>query len=83
MPDLPADDTWLTTADMAARYHTDEGTIRYWRHTRYGPKGTLFGRRVLYRLTDVIAWEREREAGEPARRERESAQKARQRAGAR
>ena len=56
----PADVIWLNTADLAARFRTDQGTIRYWRHTGFGPKGTPFGRRVLYRLTDVERWEAER-----------------------
>ena len=75
MPADHPDDTWLSNADLAARYHTDESTIRYWRHAGTGPKGTRIGRRTLYRLADVVAWEREREQAEPARRERESEQK--------
>ncbi len=75
MPDNPADDAWLSNADLAERYHTDESTIRYWRHAGTGPKGTRIGRKTLYRLADVLTWEREREQAEPARRERESAQK--------
>jgi predicted DNA-binding transcriptional regulator AlpA len=30
--------------------------LRYWRHIGQGPKGTKFGRRVLYRRSDVDAW---------------------------
>lgn len=71
---------WLATDELAARFHTDPATIRYWRHTGYGPPGTLFGKRVLYRLADVIAWEAQREADEPERREREAARKARRQA---
>ncbi len=55
------DPTWLTTADMAERFRTDPGTIRYWRHSGTGPPGTLFGKGVLYRLSDVEKWERARE----------------------
>lgn len=62
------DDRWLTTADLAARYHTEPSTIRYWRHTGYGPEGTRFGRRVLYKEADVLAWEKQKEADDrPAR----------------
>jgi hypothetical protein len=61
------DDRWLTTADLAARYHVPEVTVRYWRQRRTGPQGTLFGRRVLYREADLIAWEREKEAADPTR----------------
>jgi hypothetical protein len=32
MPD-PAAVTWLSTADMAVRFRTSEGTIRYWRYS--------------------------------------------------
>jgi len=39
---------WSTTADVAKRYCTVPGTVRYWRHIGYGPKGTKVGRRVLY-----------------------------------
>jgi len=62
------EDRWLTTADLAVRYHTEPSTIRYWRHTGYGPEGTRFGRRVLYKEADVIAWEKQKEADQrPAR----------------
>jgi len=39
---------YLTTAEVAARYRTVPGTVRYWRHVGYGPKGTKVGRRYLY-----------------------------------
>jgi DNA-binding transcriptional MerR regulator len=39
---------WHTTADVAKRYRTAPGTVRYWRHIGYGPKGVKNGRRVLY-----------------------------------
>lgn len=65
------DDQWLTTEDVATRMHTVASTVRYWRHRGYGPPGTKFGRRVLYRLADVIAWEkREQAAQEPPKRGR-------------
>ena len=52
------DDQWLTTAELATRMRTNPSTVRYWRHRGYGPAGTKFGRRVLYKLADVIAWEK-------------------------
>jgi hypothetical protein len=65
------EDQWLTTADLAARMHTVPSTVRYWRHRGYGPPGTKFGRRVLYKLADVVAWEkREQASQEPPRRGR-------------
>lgn len=39
---------YLTTAEVAARYRTVPGTVRYWRHIGYGPKGAKVGRRFLY-----------------------------------
>lgn len=60
-------DRYLTTADLAERYHTAESTIRYWRHAGSGPRGTLIGRRVLYRQTEVERWEREQEEAEICR----------------
>ncbi|WP_432034214.1 helix-turn-helix domain-containing protein [Streptomyces antibioticus] len=44
---------YLTTAEVAARYRTVAGTVRYWRHIGYGPKGAKVGRRFLYPVTAV------------------------------
>lgn len=44
---------YLTTAEVAARYRTAPGTVRYWRHIGYGPKGVRVGRRVLYAESEV------------------------------
>ncbi len=46
----------LTTADLADMLRTSPATVRYWRHTGYGPPGTKVGRRVLYDRQDVEAW---------------------------
>lgn len=50
---------WLTTDEIAERYRTTVDTVWYWRaqDPPYGPPGVRLGRRVLYRLTDVEAWE--------------------------
>ncbi|MFF9215513.1 helix-turn-helix transcriptional regulator [Streptomyces viridosporus] len=45
---IAGDPQWHTTADVAKRYRTAPGTVRYWRHIGYGPKGVKVGRRVLY-----------------------------------
>jgi predicted DNA-binding transcriptional regulator AlpA len=58
-----AEDRLLTTEEVAARYpHVSASTVRYWRMKGTGPKGFLVGRRVLYRLSAVLAWEHQREA---------------------
>lgn len=45
--------SYLTTAEVAERYRTAPGTVRYWRHIGYGPKGVKVGRRVLYAETEL------------------------------
>jgi hypothetical protein len=51
----------------------DPATIRSWRRAGYGPPAVKFGAKRLYRESAVIAWEaeREREAIEEARADRE------------
>lgn len=49
----------LTTEEVAERFRTTPETVRYWRHVGKGPQSFKFGRRVLYALEDVEAWERE------------------------
>lgn len=55
---LPQED-YLTTKELATRYRCVPSTIRYWRHTGYGPKGMLVGRRVLYPRAEVEKFDRE------------------------
>lgn len=57
---------WHTTADVAERYRTAPGTVRYWRHIGYGPRGVKNGRRVLYsdaELRRFDAWLMKQAAG--------------------
>jgi predicted DNA-binding transcriptional regulator AlpA len=63
------DDPWLTTADLAERYQATEATIRQWRHQRTGPRGVQIGKKVMYRLSEVLRWEHELEQREQAQRE--------------
>ncbi|MBR7744452.1 helix-turn-helix domain-containing protein [Phycicoccus sp. BSK3Z-2] len=48
----------LTTEEVAERFRTSVETVRYWRHVGKGPQSFKVGRRVLYALDDVEAWER-------------------------
>lgn len=57
-------DRFLTIDEVAERYRTSVNTVRYWRHRGVGPKCAVYGRRVLYRESDLIAWEREQESRE-------------------
>ncbi len=50
------DEKYWTTAEVAERFRTYPGTVRYWRHVGKGPRSFKVGRRVLYRESDVKAW---------------------------
>lgn len=41
---------------VAERLGISPATVRYWRHTGYGPVGVKFGRRVMYDEGRVEAW---------------------------
>jgi hypothetical protein len=48
----------LTPAELAARYPgMTEKTVADWRYKRTGPPFFRAGKRVYYRLPDVLAWE--------------------------
>jgi DNA-binding transcriptional MerR regulator len=65
---ITVEDRWLTTEELAERMHTVPSTVHYWKHRGFGPPGTRFGRRTLYKLADVVRWEKQREAEQrPAR----------------
>ncbi len=50
-------DRLLTTKQVAERVgNVSESTVRFWRHTGYGPSGFRVGRRVLYPETEVDRW---------------------------
>lgn len=48
---------FLTTAEVADRYRTVPGTVRYWRHIGYGPKGVKVGRRILYSEEELVRFD--------------------------
>lgn len=56
------DDPFLTTNEVAKRYRTSPGTVRYWRHAGIGPRGVKIGTKVLYRESEVLRWEQARDA---------------------
>ncbi len=59
---------FLTLEEVAELTRATPATLRYWRHKGTGPRSVKFGRRVVYRETDVMAWieERYEAAGTPA-----------------
>jgi predicted DNA-binding transcriptional regulator AlpA len=50
---------YLTLPEVAEHYRTTEGTVRYWRHCGYGPKGVKLGTRVLYPRAEIDRFDRE------------------------
>jgi hypothetical protein len=60
MPDKS--EQFLTPAELSARFGNKikESTLANWRSRGKGPPYTRIGGRILYRLDDVIAWERAR-----------------------
>lgn len=54
---------YLTPIELAARLRRPEGTIRNWRHRRFGPPWIKLGKEVLYPLDGVEKWEQERLRG--------------------
>ena len=48
---------YMTTAEVAARFRTPEATVRWWRFVGYGPDSVKAGKRVLYPVEAVEAFE--------------------------
>ena len=48
--------------EVAERYRRSVPTVRYWRHTGYGPKGVKSGNAVLYPRASIEAFDRQLEA---------------------
>jgi len=43
----------MTTGEVADHYRTVPGTVRYWRHIGYGPRGMTVGRKILYPIEEI------------------------------
>lgn len=46
----------LRLPDVSELTGIPEATLRFWRHAGTGPRSAKFGRRVVYREADVLAW---------------------------
>lgn len=57
-------EVYLTIPELADRCRVEVATVRDWRYKRIGPKVTKLGGRVLFALSDVLAWERSRREAE-------------------
>lgn len=49
--------THLTAYQLADRWHMHPATLANWRVEGEGPKFIKLGRKVLYSLTEIEAWE--------------------------
>ncbi len=47
----------LKPKDLAERWHVSTGTLANWRVRGEGPRYLKFGRKVLYRLKEIEAFE--------------------------
>ena len=54
------EDPFLTSEELAERWHTTRDGVLQLRHRSAAPRGHRIGRRVLFRLSDVVAFEAER-----------------------
>jgi hypothetical protein len=57
---------YLTTAEVAERYRTAPGTVRYWKHIGYIPGAVKRGRRTLYSVAVLDAWDAEQTGSKAA-----------------
>ena len=56
-------DTFLSVDDLATRYGVPKATVYAWLHKGTAPASLVIGRYRRFRLSDVLAWEAEREEG--------------------
>jgi len=53
-----AEEQYMTTDEVAARYRTVPSVVRYWRHSGTGPGWVKLGKRVLYPMDEIKAFDR-------------------------
>lgn len=58
---------YLTTAEVAARFRAPEATVRWWRFSGYGPQSIKVGKRALYPVEAVEAFEAQQLAAAAAK----------------
>lgn len=68
----PAEERFFSTSDLARRWSRSIRTIEGWRHRKQGPPFVRLNRLVVYRLSDILAfeaaWRMDPAAREPADR---------------
>nr|DAJ87854.1 MAG TPA: helix-turn-helix domain protein [Caudoviricetes sp.] len=50
---------YLTTKELSQRWKLNPNTIEHWRTNGFGPHFIKIGRKILYSLDSIIAFERE------------------------
>ncbi|WP_052172719.1 AlpA family transcriptional regulator [Nocardia sp. BMG111209] len=53
-----ADETWLTSQELADRLKVKVSTLDKWAHTGTGPTYIKPGRIRRYALSEIVAWEK-------------------------
>ena len=53
------DTKYLTTKELSQRWKLNPNTIEHWRTNGFGPHFIKIGRKILYSLDSIIAFERE------------------------
>ena len=53
------DTKYLTTKELSQRWKLNHNTIEHWRTNGFGPHFIKIGRKILYSLDSIIAFERE------------------------
>lgn len=61
MSETNTNSPYITTKELADLVRRPVSTVRGWRHRGTGPRGTKYGREVLYRRDVVEAWLKKRE----------------------
>lgn len=59
MRGAPMDQRHLNEFELSDRWHISERTLQRWRWKKKGPPYLKIGGRVVYRLSDIEAWEEE------------------------
>lgn len=53
---------YLTTKELSKRWKLNPNTIEHWRTQGFGPEFIRIGRKILYSLESIIAFENGRKA---------------------
>src|SRR5262245_58945189 len=60
---------YLTSLELAERLRTTAATVKHWRLHRKGPMFIRVGKKVVYPIAEVEAWERQQLELEQAKRD--------------